>query len=218
MLTPIEIQSKSFKSGGLGYDKREVDQFMREVLDSYEALYRENMDVKEKVAALTKEIQYYKTIEKTLQKALVLAEKTAEDTKAAAVKEAKNIENEALTKSKIILSDAQNQLQSIKEQMTKLLQQYEVYKVQLKSLAAAQIELLESDSFAIHFSQTESESLEVLKEEVPLTQEEKAEEESSVAAAETEVEMEVLSEDEENPPFDSEEIDGFEFIDVEKNI
>ena len=32
MITPIEIQSKTFKSGGLGYDKRDVDTFLREVL------------------------------------------------------------------------------------------------------------------------------------------------------------------------------------------
>ena len=76
MLTPIEIQSKSFKSGGLGYDKREVDQFMREVLSGYEVLYRENMELRDKVTALTQGIQYYKTIEKTLQKALVLAYKS----------------------------------------------------------------------------------------------------------------------------------------------
>ena len=62
MLTPIEIQSKSFKSGGLGYDKREVDQFMREVLSGYEVLYRENMELRDKVTALTQGIQYYKTI------------------------------------------------------------------------------------------------------------------------------------------------------------
>ena len=29
MLTPVEIQSKTFKSGGLGYDKKDVDAFMQ---------------------------------------------------------------------------------------------------------------------------------------------------------------------------------------------
>ncbi|MBQ6024627.1 MAG: DivIVA domain-containing protein, partial [Lachnospiraceae bacterium] len=83
MLTPVEIQAKTFKSGGLGYDKKDVESFMREVTRSYEILYRENMELKDKVAVLNEGIQYYKSIEKTLQKALVLAEKTAETTKEA---------------------------------------------------------------------------------------------------------------------------------------
>ena len=181
MLTPIEIQSKSFKSGGLGYDKREVDQFMREVLSGYEVLYRENMELRDKVTALTQGIQYYKTIEKTLQKALVLAEKTAEDTKAAAVKKAQNIESEALTKSQIILSDAQNELQHIRTQVFQLLQQYETYKIQFKSLAKAQMELLESETFTIHPSSIQenplvSEFPTKKEKEEQLQQEEKTEE------------------------------------------
>lgn len=156
MITPIEIQSKSFKSGGLGYDKKDVDGFMKDVLKSYETLYRENMELNDKIAVLTDGIQYYKTIEKTLQKALVLAEKTAEDTKAAAIKNAKNIENEALTKSQVIMADAKNELERIHNQTIQLIQQYEKYKAQFKNLAAAQIEVLESDSFSINVARLDA--------------------------------------------------------------
>ena len=45
MLTPIEVQNKTFKSGGLGYDKKDVDQFFREVNDDYLRLYSENIDL-----------------------------------------------------------------------------------------------------------------------------------------------------------------------------
>lgn len=150
MITPIEIQNKVFKSGGLGYDKRDVDQFMRDVLASYETVYRENVELRDKVSTLTEGLQYYKTIEKTLQKALVLAEKTAEDTKELAQRNAKRIEQEAQVKYQIVLSDAKNELNKMHKQTVQLMQQYELYKAQFKSLAAAQIELLESDSFQIN--------------------------------------------------------------------
>lgn len=156
MITPIEIQSKTFKSGGLGYDKKDVDAFFREVLLSYEQIYRENMEMKDKISVLTEGIQYYKTIEKTLQKALVLAEKTAEDTKAQALVTAKNIENEARTRAQIIVADAKNELEHIHAQTIGLLQQYEKYKLQFKNLAAAQIELLESDSFDISLARIDT--------------------------------------------------------------
>jgi len=150
MITPIEIQNKTFKSGGLGYDKKDVDLFMREVLDSYENLYRENVELNDKISSLSERLKYYTSIEKTLQKALVLAEKTAEDTKQAADKEAKRIEREAQIKYQIVLSDAKTELRKIHRQTVELMQQYELYKSQFKNLAAAQIELIESDSFKIN--------------------------------------------------------------------
>ena len=156
MITPIEIQSKTFKSGGLGYDKKDVDAFMKDVLKSYENLYRENMELNDKISVLNEGIQYYKTIEKTLQKALVLAEKTAEDTKATALKTAKSIENKAHTKAQLIVADAKNELEHIHNQTITLLQQYEKYKAQFKNLAAAQIEILESDSFSINVARLDA--------------------------------------------------------------
>ena len=152
MLTPIEIQNKIFKSSGLGYDKKDVDNFVTEVLQSYEALYREKMELGDKINVLTEGLQYYKTIEKTLQKALVLAEKTAEETKAGALKNAKAIEKEAVAKSQMILSDAKAELEQIRRQVLQLAQQYDTYKTQIKTLAIAQIELMESPSFQLDLS------------------------------------------------------------------
>ncbi len=156
MITPIEIQNKSFKSGGLGYDKRDVDGFMNEVITSYEYVYRENVELRDKLTTLTEGLQYYKTIEKTLQKALVLAEKTAEDTKEIAQKNAKRIEQEAQVKYQIVLGDAKNELNKIHKQTVQLMQQYEAYKAQFKSLAASQIELLESESFKLTVASVDS--------------------------------------------------------------
>ncbi|WP_167956505.1 DivIVA domain-containing protein [Anaerosporobacter faecicola] len=148
MLTPIELQSKSFKSG-IGYDRKDVDAFMREVLNGYEKLYKENVELKDKIGVLNEGIQYYKTIEKTLQKALVLAEQTAEETKQAALKNAKAIEKEAQGKANLIIADAKRELAHVNQMITGLTQQYESYKVQYKQLAAAQIELLQSPTFEL---------------------------------------------------------------------
>ena len=167
MITPIEIQNKTFKSGGLGYDKRDVDQFMKELLSGYESLYRENVEMKDKIASLTDALQQYKYIEKTLQKALVLAEKTAEDTKQLAQKEAKRIEKEAQLKYQIVLGDAKNELNKIHKQTMKLMQQYEMYRAQFKNLAQAQIELIESESFGLSIANVDELLGESTEEEKP---------------------------------------------------
>lgn len=150
MLTPVEIQNRVFKSGGLGYDKKDVDSFMKEIVDSYEMLYREKMELNDKVSVLNDALQNYKTIEKTMQKALLLAQKTAEETQETALKNAHAIEKEAMTKSEILISDAKRELERIHQKTVQLCQQYEKYKLQFKNLAAAQIELLETESFQIH--------------------------------------------------------------------
>lgn len=149
MITPIEIQNKVFKSGGLGYDKKDVDAFMQELLDNYELLYREKMEMNDKINVLKEGLQYYKTIEKTLQKALVLAERTAEETKSNAMKNALLIEQEAVSKANVILEDAKRELEQIRKQTMELVRQYDMYKAKFKSLAAAQTELLDSQSFSI---------------------------------------------------------------------
>ena len=165
MLTPVEIQNRAFKSGGLGYDKKDVDSFMKEVSDSYEMLYREKMELADKVNVLNDALQNYKTIEKTMQKALMLAQKTAEETQETALRNAHAIEKEALTKSESIVSDAKRELEHIHQKTVQLCQQYEKYKLQFKNLAAAQIELLETESFQIHIMDLPTVELDSLKKE-----------------------------------------------------
>lgn len=171
MLTPVEIQNRVFKSGGLGYDKKDVDAFMKEISDSYEMLYREKMELTDKVNVLNDALQNYKTIEKTMQKALMLAQKTAEETQETALRNAHAIEKEAMTKSEIIVSDAKRELEHIHQKTVQLCQQYEKYKLQFKNLAAAQIELLETESFQIHMMDLPTVELDSLKQAAPVTEE-----------------------------------------------
>ncbi len=173
MLTPIELQGKVFKTG-FGYDKKDVEAFLKEVVDDYESLYKENRELNEKINVLSDGVQYYKSIEKTLQKALVLAEKTAQDTEASAheraqglileaEKKAELIQREALAKAdnitksalhdaKTLQLDARKTLDNLKLQISSLVQQFEYYKIQYKQLMTAQAELLDNDSFMIDFS------------------------------------------------------------------
>lgn len=173
MLTPIELQGKGFKTG-FGYDKKDVEAFLKEVIKDYEYLYKENLELNEKINVLSEGVQYYKSIEKTLQKALVLAEKAAQDTETAALAKAEAIEKEAIAnatacnqeavtkaeemianariEAKRIILDAQKDLDKLQVEISSLVQTYEKYKIQYKQFVAAQYELLESDAFQLDFS------------------------------------------------------------------
>lgn len=156
MLTPIEIQRKSFKNGGFGYDKREVDEFLEEVEKDYETLYKENVEYKDKINVLSDGLQYYKSIEKTLQKALVLAQRTADEAHADAVKKADDIEREAHIKAEQILQEARRELERIHAQSEDLLRSYDNFRANIRSLAAAETEMLDSASMNASVSDLES--------------------------------------------------------------
>lgn len=157
MITPVELEGKVFKSG-LGYDKKEVDIFLQNILEDYETLYTSNANFKEKISELEEKLDYYQSIEKTLQRALVLAEKTAETTKEAAKKEANIIVDEARLQADSIVKDSKSEMESIRKQYTSLIQQYEIYKAQFKQIARTQMELLESEAFDIQISNETSTS------------------------------------------------------------
>ena len=95
MLTPLDIESKKFDKALMGFNTREVRKFLKEIIANYEVLYRENIELKDKLNVLSEGIQYYKTMEETLQNTLILAEKTAEEAKQRAREQAELIEREA---------------------------------------------------------------------------------------------------------------------------
>ena len=158
MITPIDIQAKSFKTG-MGYSKADVDSFFQTVASDFEALYRENLELKDKVNILNDGINHYKSIEKSLQKALVLAEQTSEDTIASAKSNATVIEQEAVLKAQSIVADAKIELDHIHSKTIELLQQYEKYRAQYKSLAKAQMDLLDTPAFNIEVASLDAFSM-----------------------------------------------------------
>jgi len=171
MLTPIDIQNHSLKTAVRGYSKKETDDFLEEILKGYEELYKENRELKDKIASLSEGIQYYKQMETTLQKALVLAEKTSSETQEAAKSKADALTNEAQAKADAILKEARSEAEALRKEIQaysdvtkskanheledtrnhvrKLVQSYENYRLQFKKLAESQIEMLESEHYSI---------------------------------------------------------------------
>ena len=91
MLTPVEIENKEFKKGIRGYREDEVDEFLDIVKEDFENIYRENLDLKEKIRMYNDQINKYENIEETLKATLITAQTAAEDTCSAANKKAKII-------------------------------------------------------------------------------------------------------------------------------
>ncbi len=166
MLTPIDIQSKVFK-GGLGYDRKDVDSFITEIIENYENLYKENVALNKKIESLTTALAQYKTIEKSLQKALLLAQKTSDDIKNQAKASAQLIEEEAHNRAEQIVADAKTELGYIHRKTMALTQQYDLYRAQFEQLARTQIAILKSETFQLKLSNMGEYVESPSKEEMP---------------------------------------------------
>ena len=86
-LTPLDIRHKEFKRGMRGYVDGEVDEFLDEVADEFERLFKENIELSERCEGLQEKIDQYRNLEETLQNTLVAAQRSAEELKANAQKE-----------------------------------------------------------------------------------------------------------------------------------
>lgn len=79
MITPLEIQNKQFSKKIRGFDENEVDEFLDRLTEDYEALYRENANLKDRIQILEDKLKHFTEMETSLQNALVLAQTTAEE-------------------------------------------------------------------------------------------------------------------------------------------
>ena len=121
-LTPLDIHHKEFRRAIRGYNEEDVDVFLDEVAEEFERLFKENIDLKEQMERVNKKIQQYEGIEDTLQKTLLTAQKSAEEVKARAAKEAELIIKDAEAKARETLQGVlkeREQVQSSFDQLKK---------------------------------------------------------------------------------------------------
>ena len=82
----MDINSKEFRKVLRGYDQDEVDEFLDQISENYEEVYKENSSLKEKISILNEKIEHYAKIEETIQNTLVLAQNAADQAKHSAQK------------------------------------------------------------------------------------------------------------------------------------
>ena len=143
MLTPLDIENKTFSKQIMnGYSTEEVHAFMADLLKDYERLYKENIEYKDKIDMLNQGIQHYKSIEDTLQNALVVAQGTAESVKQNAKVEADNIIKEAEINALKSVDTINKQVVEKRLQLDDTKKQFDVYKAKMEALLISQLELL----------------------------------------------------------------------------
>lgn len=142
MMTPMEIQNKEFKKAMRGYKEDEVDEFLDKVVADFERLYRENGELKDKIAVVNERVDNYSLMEKTLQSTLVVAQTTAEEVVVNARKKAEVIIKEAEEQARKIIEEANNSVVDVHREFENLKKDVQVFKTRFKTLLESELEAL----------------------------------------------------------------------------
>ena len=146
MLTPVDIDNKTFKKVKFGgYEINDVEEFLVDVMNSYETIYKENSELKDKITIMEESVSYYKSLEDGVSKTIENAQTAADEIRKASEREAEVIKKEARL-------EAEKEIEKIKEEITKkqieleeAKKQIQIYKIKVKSMLEAQLKIIEDE-------------------------------------------------------------------------
>lgn len=167
-LTAMDINNKEFKKSVSGYNRDEVDEFLDKIREDYEALYKDNSVLQEKIGVMTEKIEHYTKIEATIQSTLMLAQNAAEQSKIQAQKESEFIIKNANETASKVLEKAHNDISMVQEDYQRLKEDFIRFRVKYKNFIKAQLDTfedLEKELVSDHFQVKNDEKVSVAKEE-----------------------------------------------------
>lgn len=129
-----DIKRQKFEIGFRGYNTQEVNTFLQLLSDDYETSLNDNERLTKEVAELRKKVEEYKKKEEFLEKAMVTAQRSAENTNYEAQEQANKIIKEAELNSEKIIGRAEIKAMEIKDEIFELQKQKKQFINQIKSL------------------------------------------------------------------------------------
>jgi cell division initiation protein len=107
-ISPQDIRQQQFTVKMFrGFDPQEVDAFLEDVADDYEALLKEVQLLKEQLAAQEERQRGVAELEKALQDTLVTTQRLSDDVKAAARRESEELRSAARHEAELIVREAE---------------------------------------------------------------------------------------------------------------
>jgi cell division initiation protein len=101
-LTPVEIRHVKLDRSLFGYTRGATDRLLEEIVESFEEVWRERADLEDKLERLESDISRYRDLETLLRKTLVSAERSAQELKDQARREADVYLTEAHAEARLI--------------------------------------------------------------------------------------------------------------------
>jgi cell division initiation protein len=142
-ITIVDIQHKTFKKKLQGYDPADVDQFLDEVIEALEDEASQRSALEAEISDLKERISHFKAMEESLQNTLLLAQRTADEVKASAHKEADLIRAEARVSIEKEISSYGDRANESRREYQRTVETTEKARSELRSLLMTHLALLD---------------------------------------------------------------------------
>lgn len=127
-----------------GYNKYEVNKFVSDVTENYESILNKLKDANKQIEELKQDLVKYKNLENTLNRAIVIANDTANQVRKSSRDEAESIISEARRNASRIVNDALIKAEKAENDAESLKRRIEIYKRRVKQVIDEQKELIDS--------------------------------------------------------------------------
>ena len=146
MLTPVDIDNKTFKKVKFGgYDINDVEEFLVDVMNSYETLYKENSELKDKIAVMQESVSYYKSLENGVSKTIENAQAAADEIRKATEREAEVMKKEAKLEAEKEVEEIKDKIMKKEIELEEVKKQIQIYKIKVRSMLEAQLQILDDE-------------------------------------------------------------------------
>lgn len=134
---------RKFNNSFPGYNKNEVNSFVKNVTTEYESMLN-NLKMRDKeIENLKKELEHYKNIESTLNRAILIAEESSQSIKKTAFDESKIIIEDAKKNASRIINNALMKAEKVEMEANNLKRQVAQYKRRYKNILEEQLDEIE---------------------------------------------------------------------------
>jgi|GEM_PF-464585 len=144
-LTPLDLRNQTFakKTFG-GFDPEEVHAFLNQAAGELEKQSRQRTELSERLKIAEERVNFYKQLEKTLQDSVLTMQKTVDDIKHNADREAELIIAEAKARAIREVEETKKRSDDLRSEIEVLKQQKTNYFIRIRALIRGQEELLEA--------------------------------------------------------------------------
>lgn len=132
-----------FSTSIQGYNKEEVNGFVKEVTQEYESMLHKLKNSCEVIDSLKNELSHYKELESSLNRAILIAEEATSTIKKAAYDESKTIIEDAKRNASKVINNALEKAERIDSEAEALRRKVAVYKRRFRNLVEDQLDEVE---------------------------------------------------------------------------
>ncbi len=145
MLTPQEVSQHAFAKANFGgYNMAMVDSFLDTLTEDYTALYKENAVLKSKMKVLLDKVEEYRATEDGMRKALLAAQKTADQMVAEAEAKKSELLHAAESEAHARVDGLRHELESEQFRLSSAQQVTTEYISKVRELCRKELEYLDS--------------------------------------------------------------------------